>query len=147
MRATVPEPSQSIPLGIAKSLQIRVDERFAVPALAAAFTGFHDMPPVFATAFMVGFIEWACIEALADHLGPGQKTVGTHIDVSHIKATPVGMTVTAQVELIAVTGRSLQFRVSCSDEAGLIGDGFHQRTVIEQTKFMARLATKAARHV
>jgi fluoroacetyl-CoA thioesterase len=83
-------PTERIPIGIRHSIQLCVDARLSVPALAATFAGFRDMPPAFATAFMVGFIEWAAIEALNDRLDPGQKTVGTHIEVSHVAATPIG---------------------------------------------------------
>src|ERR1700721_750440 len=141
----MPEQTSGIAVGIRHSLQLRVDERLAVPALADAFAGFRGMPPVFATAFMVAFIEWACIEALHDRLGPDQKTVGTHIDVSHVAATPIGMTVTAEVELIAAEDRSLRFRVRCSDQAGLIGEGFHERAIIDQAKLLKRVVAKAGR--
>lgn len=128
---------------------LRVDGTLTVPAMASAFTGFDDMPPVFATAFMVGFIEWACVEALRPFLGSHERTVGTHVDVSHITATPVGMTVTADVELVAVEGRKLRFKVSCRDECGLIGEGFHERVIIDHLKFLARVSAKSeqTRHV
>jgi fluoroacetyl-CoA thioesterase len=67
-------------VGTRHRLQLRIDHRFTVPALSNAFTGFQDMPPVFATAFMVGFIEWTCIELLRSSLPPEFKTVGTHVD-------------------------------------------------------------------
>jgi fluoroacetyl-CoA thioesterase len=121
---------------------LRVDQSLTVPAVSKAFA-FDDMPPVFATAFMVGFIEWACIEALRPHLDAGERTVGTHVDVSHTAATPVGLTVTAEVELIAVEGRKLRFKVACHDDAGPIGEGFHERAVIDFARFMARVSAKA----
>jgi fluoroacetyl-CoA thioesterase len=133
----------NVRVGIRNSITLRVDERLSVPALAERFAGMRDMPPVFATAFMVAFIEWAAIEALRDHLPAGQKTVGTHIDVSHAAATPVGMTVTAEVEIVAVEGRTLRFRVRCNDESGLIGEGFHERALIDEAKFLKRIAAKA----
>ncbi|MCT2580423.1 MULTISPECIES: thioesterase family protein [unclassified Mesorhizobium] len=111
--------------------------------MTTAFASFADMPPVFATAFMVGFIEWACVEALRPFLSSHERTVGTHVDVSHVAATPVGMTVTADVELVAVQGRKLRFKVSCSDENGLIGEGFHERAVVDHDKFMARVLAKS----
>ena len=120
-----------------------VDPSLTVPAVSKAFA-FEDMPPVFATAFLVGFIEWACIEALRPYLDAGERTVGTHVDVSHTAATPVGMTVTAEVELIAVEGRKLRFKVACRDDAGPIGEGFHERAVIDLARFMARVAARAA---
>src|SRR5262245_29659615 len=95
---------------------LMVDDTLVVPAVSEHFTGFRDMPPVFATAFMVGFIEWACIEAIRPFIEPGEHTVGTHVNVSHSAATPVGMAVTAFVELVAVEGRKLSFRVTCRDE-------------------------------
>ena len=129
-------------VGAKHQLQLLVDERLTVPALAGAFTGFTDMPPVFATAFMVGFIEWACIESLRTALPPDSKTVGTHIDVSHVAPTPVGMVVTAEVELLSIKGRDLCFRVQCSDEAGLIGQGTHKRAIVGTAKFLKRVAAK-----
>jgi fluoroacetyl-CoA thioesterase len=123
---------------------LRVDESLIVPAVSEHFTGFADMPPVFASAFMVGFIEWACIEAIRPHLEPGEHTVGTHVNVSHTAATPVGMNVTAFVELTAVEGRKLTFRVICRDEAGNIGEGTHERAIINPEKFMSRVNAKKA---
>ncbi|RWI98359.1 MAG: thioesterase [Mesorhizobium sp.] len=122
---------------------LRVDDSLTVPAMTTAFASFADMPPVFATAFMVGFIEWACVEALRPFLSSHERAVGTHVDVSHVAATPVGMTVTADVELVAVQGRKLRFKVSCSDENGLIGEGFHERAVVDHDKFMARVLAKS----
>lgn len=128
----------------ADPLYIRVDSSLTVPSVSPIFTGFADMPPVFATAFMVALVEWACIEAIRPLLNSGEQTVGTHIDISHSAATPVGMLVSAEVELTEVRGRKLRFRVFCRDEAGVIGQGIHERTVIEPEAFMARVEEKAA---
>ena len=135
-------------LGTRHRLQLRVDDRLTVPALSNAFTGFEDMPPVFATAFMVGFIEWTCIELLRSTLQPEFKTVGTHVDVSHVAATPIGMVVTADVELISVAGRKLRFHVRCSDDAELIGEGTHERAIVDCVKLLRRtVANKGAVNV
>ncbi|SPE35731.1 Fluoroacetyl-CoA thioesterase [Burkholderiales bacterium] len=131
--------------GLRHVQRIRVSESLTVPALSHAFASFDDMPAVFATALMVGFIEWACLEALRPYLDPGEHTVGTHIDVSHVAATPVGMMATAEVELIEIHGRKLRFKVSCRDELDLIGEGFHERFVIDGATFAARLAAKSAK--
>lgn len=131
--------------GLRHLQSLRVDRALTVPAMSGAFASFADMPPVFATAFMVAFIEWACIEALHPYLDGGERTVGTHVDVSHVAATPVGMTVIAEVELLSVEGRKLRFRVSCRDEAGPIGEGFHERAVIDHARFMERVAAKAGK--
>ena len=133
--------------GLRHSQAIPVGEALTVPAVAAAFTGFADMPPVFATAFMVGFVEWTCIEALRPYLGAHQRTVGTHVDMGHTAATPAGMRVTAEVELIAVEGRRLRFRVECRDEVEVIGTGFHERAVIDGEKFLERVRRKGGGNV
>lgn len=70
--------------------------------------------------------------------------MGTHVDVNPVAATPVGMTVTATVELVEVEGRSLLFRAACHDDAGLIGEGTHRRAIIDLAKFLARVEQKAA---
>jgi len=129
--------------GLRHTQTIVVDEHLTVPAVSRAFTGFADMPEVFATAFLVGFVEWACIEALKPYLLDGQNTVGTHVYLSHVAPTPMGMKVTAQVELVEVKGRTLRFRVDCYDECDLIGSGFHERTVIDTVRFMAKVREKA----
>ena len=131
------------PIGLRHRETLAVDESLTVPQVSPAFAGFRDMPPVLATAYMVGFVEATCIEALKPYLGAGQRTVGTHVDMSHSAATPVGMQVTAEVELVEVEGRTLRFRVLCRDEAEVIGEGFHHRAIIEAAKFIARVQGKA----
>jgi fluoroacetyl-CoA thioesterase len=100
------------------------------------------MPPVFATAFLVGFVEWTCVVALRPFLSRDERTVGVHVDLSHSAATPVGMRVFATVELAAIEGRKLRFKVVCRDEAEIICEGRHDRFVIDESRFMARLARK-----
>jgi fluoroacetyl-CoA thioesterase len=136
------EMSPDLKPGLRHTQTVTVDHSLTVPAVSPAFA-FGDMPPVFATAFMVGFIEWACIEALRPFLDPNERTVGIHVDVSHVAATPVGLTATADVELVSVDGRKLRFKVACSDDRGPIGEGFHERAVIDLEKFMARVSAKA----
>lgn len=132
--------SGTLPAGLRHSATIEVTPELTVPSLPAM--GLVDMPPVFATAYMVAFIETTCIAALKPHLQPGQHSVGTHIDVSHLAATPIGMRVTAEVELIAAEGRKLRFKVRCRDDKDLIGEGFHERAIIDVAKFIARVAAK-----
>lgn len=133
--------------GLRHKQVITVTEALLVPAVSAAFTGFSDMPPVFATAFLVGFVEWTCIEALRPYLVAYQRTVGTHVDLSHIAATPVGMEVTAEVELVAVEGRRLRFCVECRDPVEVIGRGFHERAIIDGDKFVERVRRKGEGNV
>jgi fluoroacetyl-CoA thioesterase len=117
-----------------------------VPALYPEAEEFLVMPEVFATGFLVGFLEWACIKAVNPHLDwPEEQSVGTHIDVSHEAATPPGLEVTASVELIGVEGRKLIFSVSAHDGVDLISRGRHERFVINKEKFDAKMGAKAAR--
>jgi len=135
-------PQASLRPGIAFSQSILVDDSLTVPSVSARFRGFADMPPVFATAFMVGFVEWTCIEAVRAHLSDGEQTVGTHIDMSHMAATPAGLHVTAEVELLAVEGRKLRFRVRCYDDRESIGEGTHERAIIRAASFAAKVEAK-----
>jgi fluoroacetyl-CoA thioesterase len=128
--------------GLRHSATIRVSEQLAVPASGRLLGATAEMPPVFATAQMIAFVEWTCVAALVPYLAPQQRTVGTRVEMSHSAATPIGMQVTAEIELVEIDGRRLRFKVSCNDEAEPIGDGFHERTVINHNRFMARLAVK-----
>lgn len=128
--------------GLRHSATIRVGAEHAVPAQGRLFDGKAEMPPVFATANMIAFVEWTCVAALAPYLVPQQRTVGTRVEMSHLAATPIGMAVTAEIELVEVDGRRLRFKVSCRDEKEPIGDGFHERMVVAIDRFMARLARK-----
>src|SRR3982074_1573752 len=114
-----------------------VDSSLAVPQLPAAFGGFAGMPDVFATAYLVALVEDTCIEALAPYVEAHERTVGTHVDVSHRAATPVGMRVTAEVELTAIEGRRLRFQVECRDEREVIGAGTHARAAVDATRLAA----------
>ena len=114
-----------------------------VPALYPEAEEFLLMPEVFATGFLVGFLEWACLKAINPHLDwPLEQTVGTHIDVSHSAATPPGMEVIANVELIAVEGKALTFAVRAHDGVDLVSEGWHRRHVIVKERFDARVLAK-----
>jgi len=128
--------------GLAGQRTITVDEGLTVPAIAPPTFGFNDMPPVFATAFLVAFVEWTCIEVLRPYLEPSQRTVGVHVDLSHSAATPVGMKATATVELVKRNDRRLRFKVIVRDEAEVISEGFHERYIIDAERFIARLTKK-----
>ena len=130
--------------GLKHSATIKVGEALAVPASGRLLGETADMPPVFATANMIAFVEWTCVAALMPYLAPHQRTVGTRVDMTHIAATPIGMKVTAEVELIEIDGRRLRFRASCRDEIEPIGEGFHERMVIDHARFMQRLARKSS---
>ena len=115
-----------------------------VPALYPESSEFQAMPIVFATGYMVGLIEWTCIQAINPHLDwPEEQTVGTHIDVSHVAATPAGLTVTAKVKLVEVDGRRLFFDVEAYDNVDLITRGKHERFVINKEKFDQKMRDKS----
>lgn len=131
--------------GVRGVLTVPVEERITVPAVFPDAPVFQRMPPVLATAFMVGLIERACIELLSARLEPGQRSVGTHINVSHVAPTAIGQPVTAAVTLESVRGRRLGFQVSVRDDIELIGEGRHERFIIDLDRFTEGVERKAAR--
>jgi fluoroacetyl-CoA thioesterase len=132
--------------GIESEFTFRITESKTVPALYPESAEFQDMPRVFATGFLVGFIEWACIKAVNPHLDwPREQTVGTHIDVSHTAATPAGFEVTAKVKLVEVDGRRLLFEVEARDEVDMISKGKHERFIIRKDKFDEKTKEKTAK--
>jgi fluoroacetyl-CoA thioesterase len=134
---------ESLKPGIRYEHKFVVPSSKTVPALYPESEEFVAMPEVFATGFLVGFLEWACIKCVNPHLDwPAEQTVGTHIDVSHEAATPPGLEVTATVELIAVEGRKLVFSVEADDGVDLISRGRHERFVINKEKFAAKVGAK-----
>lgn len=134
---------ESLKMGIESEFTFRIPESKTVPALYPESAEFQEMPEVFATGYMVGFLEWACIKAINPHLDwPQEQTVGTHIDVSHIAATPVGFDVTAKVKLVEVEGRKLVFEVEAHDGVDLISKGRHERFVINKEKFDSKMKEK-----
>ena len=97
---------------------------------------------VFATPMMIAIIERTCNESVTPLLDPGQGTVGTRIDVSHCAATPVGMRVWCDSELIEVDRRRLVFSVRAYDQCGLIGEGTHERFIIDSDRFQQKANEK-----
>ena len=98
---------------------------------------------VLATPTMINLIEEASLAAVEHLLPDGKQSLGTHIDISHIAATPVGMKVKAEAELIEVNGRKLLFAVRAHDEMDLIGEGRHERVIVKAASFQARINEKA----
>lgn len=132
--------------GLEHEMRYTVPPDKTVPRLYPESASFQDMPQVFATGFMVGLLEWCCLELVKPYLDwPREQTVGTHVDVSHLAATPPGLTVTVKARLDEVDGRRLAFSVSAHDGVDLIGRGRHERFVIDAAKFNARMADKQAR--
>ena len=99
--------------------------------------------PVLATPVLVNLLEAAALDAAERHVPTGQQTVGVRLDIRHFAATPVGMNVRAQAEVINVDGRMIAFRVWAEDDVELIADGTHERIVITLAKFDARMRAKS----
>ena len=134
---------ETLKAGIRYEHKFTVPYSKTVPALYPESEEFLVMPEVFATGFLVGFLECACIKAINPHLDwPKEQTVGTHIDVSHEAATPPGLEITATVELIAIEGKRLIFSVEAHDGIDLISKGRHERFVINKEKFDAKVQSK-----
>ena len=100
------------------------------------------MVKVFATPMMISLIEKAAVLSIEPYLEDGQSSVGTHINVSHCSATPMGMTVWAETEVIEIDRRRVTFSVKAFDERGLIGEGTHERFIIDVEKFQAKAENK-----
>lgn len=129
--------------GLEHELRFKVPVSKTVPQLYPESAEFRAMPEVFATGFLVGLIEWACILATNPHLDwPDEQTVGTHIDVSHSAATPPGFDVVVHVKLMSVDGRRLVFDVEAHDGIDTIARGRHERFVVDRARFTAKVAEK-----
>jgi fluoroacetyl-CoA thioesterase len=134
-------------LGSVARFSHRIGAEHTVPALFPEAVKFRAMPAVFATGYMVGLMEWACIEHLAPFYDDGEGSLGTHVDISHIAPTPPGLTVTVTTEVTAVDGKFVWFKVSAHDGVERIGEGRHQRAVVRWEKFVPKAMAKAERAV
>ena len=113
-------------------LRVVVDD--LLPRIATVPDGAWDRP--------AHHLEWTCRETVQPHLDQGYDTVGTHVNVAHLAAAPIGMAVTFKAEVTGVTDRRVQFRVEAWDEKEKVGEGTHERAVINVAKFATRLAEK-----
>lgn len=119
-----------------------------VPDLLPELAEFRRGQPVFATGFMVGLMEAPCMAAVHPHLEPGEATVGTVIDMSHLRASPPGTELVAEARAIEIEGRSVRFAVVVEGAAGeLVAAGVHALRVIDVARFRDRLAAKRAEHL
>jgi fluoroacetyl-CoA thioesterase len=126
--------------------RVTVGQGHTVPALLDV-PEFAAMPGVLATGTMVALMEWACIRQMAPFMEDGEGSLGTHIDVSHVAATPPGLVVTIDTEVTAVEGRSLWFAVRAHDGVDLIGEGRHRRAVVKWEKFVPKAMAKVGEQV
>jgi fluoroacetyl-CoA thioesterase len=129
--------------GLKHSFSYQVPENKTVPFTYPESPEIAAMPKVFATGFMIVLMEWTCLQLMAPHLDAGEGSLGIHVDVSHAAATPPGMTVTVEAEVIEVAGRKVTFKVHAHDGIDVIGEGRHQRAVVPWETFNYRVAEKA----
>jgi fluoroacetyl-CoA thioesterase len=131
--------------GLKHRFEYVVPENKTVPHLYPEATQFQAMPEVLATGYMVGLLEWACIQLLEPHMENGEGSLGTHIDVSHQAATPPGLTVTVDAEITELRGPRAKFKVRAHDGVDLIGEGRHERFIVKWDRFNARVEDKRTR--
>jgi len=136
----------SLTPGLSFEFNFKVPENKTVPHLYPESPEFSMMPRVLATGFMVGLFEWVCIQAINPYINwPVEQTVGTGICLSHIAATPPGLTVTVKIRLERVEGRKLTFSIIADDGVDKISEGTHERFIIIASKFNEKVKDKALR--
>jgi fluoroacetyl-CoA thioesterase len=135
---------ETLTAGLTWQFRFEVPENKTVPYLLPESPEFQVMPRVLATGFMVGLIEWTCIQAVNPHLDwPREQTVGIGVNLTHSAATPPGLFVTVNVRLEKVQGRKLTFSVSAEDGIDRISEGIHERFVIDAESFNGKVSEKA----
>ena len=131
--------------GLKHSFSYTVPVGKTVPHLYGESPELAAMPVVFATGFMVGLMEWTCVQLLGPHLDPGECSLGVHINVLHKAATPAGFAVTVEAECIEVRGPRAKLAVRVHDGIDEIGSGIHERFVVSWDRFNKSVAAKAAK--
>ena len=128
----------NIPVGASGTASLSVADEHTAPRVGSG--QIH----VLATPVMINLFEAAALAACEHLLPAGHQSLGTRLDVSHIAATPVGMRVIATAEVLSVEGRTIKFGLKAVDERDLIGEGIHERVVVNVEKFEVRVREKAA---
>ena len=128
----------NIPIGAKGEFQLLVTSEVAITFLGT------EGARVLSTPHMIGYMERTCRDTVLPWMEAGYDTVGTQVNVAHLAATPIGMSVTFTAEVIRVDGRRVEFRVEARDEKEKIGEGTHERAIINVAKFATRLAEKLA---
>ena len=126
----------SITIGLKGRAETKVSETHTAQAACSGAL------PVFGTPFLCALMEEAAWKSIAPHLEEGQSTVGTRLDITHDSATPVGMEVWAESEVIQVDGRRIVLKLAAYDRKGLIGQGTHERFIVTDQRFLAKCAQK-----
>jgi fluoroacetyl-CoA thioesterase len=128
---------RAIPVGAKGTFTLRV-----TPAHLASQFKDAMLPPVFATPMMITAMENAALNAIRDYLDPGESCVGTAVNIRHLAATPAGHQVTAEAEVTKVDGRHIYMTVTARDEIETIGEGTHERAVVDVARIAKKLAEK-----
>ena len=128
--------------GLKHRFAYKVPVSKTVPHLYKESPELQAMPEVFATAFMIGLMEWTCVQLLEPHLDEGEGSVGVHVDVSHTAATPPGLTVTVEAECVEVRGPRAKFTLRAHDGVDEISTGTHDRFIVAWNRFDRGLAPK-----
>lgn len=135
----------SLKPGLKFTFDYKVPLERTVPCLLPESPEFQQMPQVLATGYMVGLFEWACIQAMNPHLDwPREQSVGVEVRLSHLAATPPGLTVRVSGELVKMEGRRLEFAMQGHDGVELISEGTHGRYIIDAGRFNEKAAAKRA---
>ena len=130
--------------GLEATFRYRVPASKTVPRIYPEAPDFQMMPAVLATGYLVALCEWACIELIKPHLDwPREQSLGTHVNLSHLAATPPGMQIELRVALTAVEGRKLTFAVSAHDGVDKVTEGTHERHTIDAERFARKVEAKA----
>ena len=117
------------------------EEAVVLPELTAKHIGSGTVP-VLATPMMIALMEKTCRLSVKPYLEEGQETVGTHVNVSHDSATPEGMTVWCESEVVEIDRRKITFRVVVYDKDGIVGQGMHERFIIDENRFRDKMEQK-----
>lgn len=131
--------------GLKHSFSYAVPADKTVPHVYEEAPELQVMPDVFATAFMIGLMEWTCVQLLTPHLDEGEGSLGVRVDVSHKAATPPGMTVTVEAECIELRGPRAKFALRAHDGIDEIGAGTHERFIVSWDRFKRGVAAKTAK--
>ena len=134
-------------IGAKGTHRLTIGEAQTVPHLYPEAAEFQAMPGVLATGYLVGLMEWACVEQLLPYYEDGEGSLGTHVDVSHLAPTPPGLTVTVATEVTGIDGKFVWFSVRAHDGVDLIGEGRHQRALVRGEKFVPKAMAKAEKAV
>jgi fluoroacetyl-CoA thioesterase len=135
---------ESLKPGLTFTFEFPIPPTKTVPRLYPEAAEFQLMPEVLATGFMVGLIEWTCIQAVNPYLDwPVEQSVGIHVNLSHSAPTPPGLTVRVEVILTKVEGRKLTFQIHASDGIETISEGTHERFIIDAQRFEQKVTAKA----